>query len=112
MLPYDGPTGSTRMIRAPRSANNIANSGSGPMPPSSSTVTPASGPEGAAPSSAVDTSSTMPEPSRRRRYGSSGRSGAHDEPLMWLPPSTNNVLPVRYRQSSLARNTATGAMSS
>ena len=28
-------------------------------------------------------------------YGSSLSSGAHAEPLMWLPPSTNSVLPVR-----------------
>jgi hypothetical protein len=27
--------------------------------------------------------------------GSSGRSGAHADPLMWLPPSTKSVLPVR-----------------
>ncbi len=39
-------------------------------------------------------------PGKRRRLmatrdQSSGRSGTHDTPLMWLPPSTNSVLPVR-----------------
>ena len=34
-------------------------------------------------------------PRAPRAYGSSGRSGAQAEPLMWLPPSTNSVLPVR-----------------
>jgi hypothetical protein len=36
------------------------------------------------------------EPFRRPHAisGQSGRSGAHGDPLMWLPPSTNKVFPV------------------
>src|SRR4051794_41762934 len=53
MVRYAGPAGSTRMMRAPRSANSMASRGSGPMPPSSSTVTPASGPVVLVPGSPV-----------------------------------------------------------
>ena len=49
----DSATGSTRMMRAPMSANNIASSGSGPIPPSSTRVMPASGPDPGARSSAA-----------------------------------------------------------
>src|ERR1700722_8685681 len=48
---------------------------------------------------------------RHASGGSSGSSGFHETPLMWLPPSTNNGLPGRYGASRLARNRATGAMS-
>src|SRR5690606_37746259 len=43
---------------------------------------------------------------------SPSRSEARATPPMWAPPSTNRVFPVRWRASSDARNTATGAMSS
>ena len=68
----DAPTGSTRMMRAPMSANNIASSGSGPMPPSSTTVTPASGPPPGVPSSAVTAPPPVSAPPVSRvpfRYG-------------------------------------------
>src|SRR5689334_16439361 len=58
MVPYAGPAGSTRMMRAPMSANNMAKRGSGPMPPSSTTVTPASGPVDA---EGPGTNVTMPD---------------------------------------------------
>jgi polyvinyl alcohol dehydrogenase (cytochrome) len=48
---------------------------------------------------------------RMPAHGSSDNAGAQATPLMWLPPSTKRVLPVRYRVSSLAKKATTGAMS-